>query len=498
MLKVLSVPQIRDLDAYTIANEPIASIDLMERASEAFCEWYISHYESDKTIAIIGGPGNNGGDGLAIARILQSKNYSVQVFIFQESSRRSDDFTTNLNRLDSNGVEVIDQGGFKSKLNQEIIIDAIFGSGLSRPLKGIYQEVVEDVNSLNKTVISVDIPSGLYADETNNKEDTIIRAKHTVAFQLPKLSFLLPQNHMFIGDWHLVDIGLNQSYIDDSDGKNYLLQKADIKAVVKKRSKFDHKGTNGKGLIISGSYGKMGAAVLATKAALKSGIGLLTVYVPKCGYTIMQTSIPEAMTLTDDHDFHLTAIPSTSQYDVVGIGPGLGRAGQTVEALSELIRNSEKPMVLDADALNILSMDHSLLETLPENSILTPHPKEFERLVGNWDNDFERLDKQKSFSARYGCIVVLKGAHTSISTPEGEVYFNSTGNPGMATAGSGDVLLGIITAFLAQKYSPTQSAILGVYLHGLAGDLAVCEQGEYSLIASDIIVYLPRAIMSFA
>ncbi|MEL7004391.1 MAG: NAD(P)H-hydrate dehydratase [Bacteroidota bacterium] len=499
MLKILSVQQIRDLDQYTIDHEPIASIDLMERASAAFCTWYTSCYGPNKRIGILCGVGNNGGDGLAIARILLGKNYFVHVYILGDINKSSKDFSINLSRMDGNKAITVEEVSDLEQLSEkEIIIDALFGSGLSRHLDGLNADVVEYVNKLDKVIISVDIASGLFADLPGRTDGRAIEPNHTVAFQVPKLSFLLPQNDKKVGHWHLVDIGLSEEFIGQLSSENFLLKEQDIRALIKKKGKFDHKGTNGRALIVAGSYGKIGAAVLSAQAAMRSGLGLLTMNIPMCGYDILQTSIPEAMVITDNSEHAITEINVNSNFDAIGIGPGLGRGSETSKALLDFIRDESKPLVVDADALNIIGDHSEIIATIPENSIFTPHPKEFERLVGTWSDDYERLSKQRDFSNKHKIIVALKGAHTSISDSDGQIYFNTTGNPGMATAGSGDVLLGIITSFLAQGYSPINSAIMGVFIHGLAGDMASKAIGEYALIASDIIQSIPKAIQSLS
>jgi NAD(P)H-hydrate epimerase len=321
----------------------------------------------------------------------------------------------------------------------------------------------------------------------------IIQAHHTVTFQLPKLSFLLPGNGSAVGSWHGVDIGLNREFIEQSKSTYFLIEKNDIKGMLRIRSKFNHKGNFGHALLIAGSFGKMGAAILAARAALRSGLGLLTVHVPTCGYEIMQTSVPEAMTSVDSSATLFSTVPTIEKFNCIGVGPGIGQDKQTVNALATLITQVEKPMVIDADALNILATNKELIPAIPKKSILTPHPKEFERLVGSWAHDVERIEKQIDFSCKTNTIVILKGAHTSVCTPEGMVYFNNTGNPGMATGGSGDVLTGLITSLLAQGCTPEESALLGVWIHGTAGDCASKIVGETGLIATDIINSLPEA-----
>jgi ADP-dependent NAD(P)H-hydrate dehydratase / NAD(P)H-hydrate epimerase len=496
MQKILNATQIKELDAYTIMHEPVASIDLMERACKAFVKWFAHEFDSSKRVGIVCGTGNNGGDGAGIARLLHEGGYSVTVWIVRGGVSESTDFKINLSRLKGK-VSVIDihtDFDFSSFALCHVLVDAIFGSGLSRPTEGIYARVIQAMNETKAIRVAVDIPSGLMVDKPSTGE--IVKAHHTISFQVPKLSFLLPECYAFVGNFKLVNIGLDKNYIRQLSTDYFLLEKKDIKSVIRPRSKFDHKGTFGHALLIAGSYGKMGAAVLSAKAALRSGVGLLTVHVPACGYQIIQTAAPEVMASVDPTEFYFANVPSVENYSAVGIGPGIGQDVATVKALRQLLERG-KPMVIDADAINILGANRELIHLIPQESILTPHPKEFQRLMGEWKNNFERLDKQREFSMKTKCIVVLKGAHTAITIPEGKVYFNNTGNPGMATAGSGDVLTGILTGLLAQGYSSTETAIIGVWLHGLAGDFAKRDFGEISLTSTDIIDRLSACFKLF-
>jgi ADP-dependent NAD(P)H-hydrate dehydratase / NAD(P)H-hydrate epimerase len=493
MLKILSSAQIRELDAHTIQAEPIASIDLMERACSAFVSWFTANFTNEHKIGIVCGTGNNGGDGLGIARLLNSQGYDVKVWIVRGEMPESTDFKINLERIRGKlpVFEIStpsDQGLFTDRT---ILIDAIFGSGLSRPADGIYKQAINCINNSDVIRVAVDIPSGLMADKP--AEGEIVHADHTVSFQLPKLSFLFPQSHPFAGTWHTVDIGLNKSFIRDAKCRHFLIEQKDIRERIRPREKFDHKGSFGHALLIAGSYGKIGAAVLSARAALRSGTGLLTVHVPACGYEIMQTSIPEAMVSIDNDTEIFSSLPELNRYSAVGIGPGIGQDKKTVAAFTKLLETSDKPLVIDADALNMLGANQELIHLIPKKSILTPHPKEFERLVGTWKNDFERLEKQVEFAKKTGVIILLKGANSSIAAPDGTVFFNNTGNPGMATGGSGDVLTGVITGLLAQGYSPLDAALIGCWVHGRAGDRAAGHFGQISLIASDLIDYLPEA-----
>ncbi len=493
MFKILSTNQIKELDQFTIDHEPIAPIDLMERACHAFVHWFVQHVRLEKKIGIVCGTGNNGGDGLGIARMLHERGYSAKVWIVRGEMGETESFKINLKRLPEKIIpsEISKQVNSALFKDCSVLIDAILGSGLSRPAQGIYAEVISSINQSEALRIAVDIPSGLFADA--HSEGEIVHADHTISFQLPKLSFLFPENHKYAGRWHLVDIGLSKEFIRDASANNFLVEPKSVKKMLRPRERFSHKGTYGHALLISGSFGKMGACILAAKAALRSGLGLLTVHIPSCGYSIIQTSVPEAMASVDETEKYFSRSPENLNYSCIGIGPGIGTDSETVNAFAKVLKEFNKPMVIDADGLNILSQNKELIDLIPEGSILTPHPKEFERLVGTWTNDFDRLEILRGFSAKIKSVVILKGAYSAIASPDGKVYFNPTGNPGMATGGSGDVLTGILTGLLSQGYSSTEAAILGVYAHGLSGDLAAADLGMNSLIAGDLIDFLPHA-----
>ena len=497
-MKILPVEKIREADAYTIEHEPIASIDLMERAASQIFHWLIKRVDKTHHFRVFAGPGNNGGDGLAVARMLHQKGYHVDVYIVRYTDKTSEDFNVNYRRLQKEtNVEIKDiqtPDDFPEMNSEEILIDAIFGSGLTRPVTGFVGDVVDKINNSDVVKVAIDMPSGLFADKTSIKDENhIVRADYTLSFQLPKLAFMMAENDPFVGSWHLLDIGLHPDYLNSVPTQNYFMVKEDVAPLLKTRRKFSHKGTYGHALLIAGSYGKMGAAVLSAEACLRSGVGLLHVHLPQVGYNIMQTALPEAMISLDRYPNYFSEVPDLLPYDAVGIGPGLGKEHQSQMALKLLLQEYKRPMVLDADALNILAENPTWLPFLPSSAILTPHPKEFERLAGKWEDDFDKLEKQRAFASKYQVVVVLKGAHTSICSPDGKCYFNSTGNPGMATAGSGDVLTGIITGLLAQSYSPLEAAVLGVYLHGFAGDLSAKKVGYEALLASDLIKRLGKS-----
>lgn len=495
-MEILSAEQIRAWDEYTMQHEPIASIDLMERAAASCLAWLEKAGYLDRSFSIYCGKGNNGGDGLALARMLSDLDCAVSVYILEFGNMGTEDFQTNLARLHQTPVEVSFIQGpehFHPVPPEDIVIDALLGSGLNRKLEGVTAQLVEYLNATGNVIISIDIPSGLFVSRSS-KGNTVIRASHTLSFQVCKPAFLVPENEAWVGEVHILDIGLHPGFLQQTRGEAEMLDPAIIGAIFRPRKSFAHKGNFGHALLVAGSYGKIGAAVLSARACLKTGSGLLTCDIPGCGYTILQTALPEAMLVMDpDEKIHTVVPPGLDKYSVVGVGPGLGQEDRTVAFFRELLQQYKKPMVLDADALNILATHPDFLPLLPPYSILTPHPKEFERLFGASADDYARLDKAREQAKKWQCIVVLKGHYTFIAMPGGKSYFNSTGNPGMAKGGSGDVLTGILTALLGQSYSPGEAALLGVYLHGLAGDLAADAHSQESMLPSDLTDHLGNA-----
>ncbi|MFD2936336.1 NAD(P)H-hydrate dehydratase [Spirosoma flavum] len=499
-MKILNVDQIRSLDQSTIQHEPIAPINLMERAALTFVDWFVDRFTPTTPTKIFCGLGDNGGDGLAIARLLLEREYPIEVYVVRYAPRESDDFMHNHRRLKLvfDSVHYIElTHDIPTIRHNEVVIDAILGSGLSRPSEGIVEDTVKAINRAPATVVSVDIASGLYPNQPNGSTDVIIEPDYTVTFQLPKLAFVLPKNGRYVGDWHILDIQLHKRYIDLAPTSYYFTQPREARLLLRKRDRFSNKGSFGHALLLVGSYGKIGAAILAARACLRSGVGLLTVQVPQCGYTILQTVVPEAMCRPDGNQNVLTGIapadqpgkqgPALTDYSAIGIGPGIGKAPETLVMLKNLLPTLKKPIVVDADALNLLSENRELLNQLPPNSILTPHPKEFERLTKKWANDYQKLDLLREFAQKYRVVVVLKGAYSAVATPDGDIHFNSTGNPGLSTGGTGDVLTGILTSLLAQGYDPVEAAVLGVFAHGLAGDRVAEQRGPIGMTASDVI-----------
>jgi NAD(P)H-hydrate epimerase len=492
-MKILTAEDIRRADQITLINEPIASIDLMERAATACFDWITANLQLNQRIIVYCGTGNNGGDGLAIARMLFQRGEDVQVYCIGDIEKSSPDFKINLQRWNklNKPIHLISAiADLPEHHIADLIVDALFGTGLSRHLSGIAAEVVSHVNQANAEVISIDLPSGMFPeDNADNTLDTIIQATHTLTFQTAKLAFLLADAGEKAGNWHVLNIGLDDDFIQHCKSSYHLIEKSACEAMVKPRKRFSHKGTYGHSLIVAGSKGKIGAAVLATGAALKAGSGLVSSFIPECGYTILQSTVPEAMCFTSQSEDHISGILDWNQFTSIAVGPGIGTHSDTIRTVIHLLENSKKPLVLDADALNIIAAQADLLNLIPKNSILTPHPKEFDRLFGSSASAYARLVKQQTIAKRHNLIIILKGAYTSIACPDGKIYFNSSGNTGMATGGSGDVLTGIIAALLAQAYKPDHAALLGVYFHGDAGDAAMRSILQQSITASDIVTF---------
>lgn len=500
-MKILSASEMKTADNQTVIKEQIESVDLMERASMALFEQLQKDFDIQDTLfSIVCGSGNNGGDGLALARIIEQNGGAVNVYLLKSQKYSKDNFI-NQQRLESLNIPIrffdLDENLEISK--HSVVIDALFGYGLSRGLDFEWKNIIKQINSTDNFVVSVDLPSGLLPDSVSDKNHPIVKATKTYTFQSPKLALLLPENAIYSGEFEVLDIQLDKGSIEEIQTNYFYTTLEDIRQKTINPNRFSHKGTFGYSLIIGGSYGKIGAVVLSSKAALKTGCGLVTAYVPKCGYTVLQAAFPEAMTLTDVEDNFITEFPKDiAQFSAIGIGVGMDTKPETQKAfirfLEDISKNQKQTkLVLDADALNILSQNKDALRFLPENTIITPHPKELERLIGSWKSDFEKLEKAMSFTKEFKLILVIKGANTCVVLPNGEFHFNATGNWGMATGGSGDVLTGIITSLLAQGYSSENATILGVFLHGLSADLQVKSIHKKSLIASDIVNGISQA-----
>ncbi len=489
-MKIFTAAQIKACDAYTIHASNISSTDLMERAAARCTEWINANMPKDSVFIVLCGTGNNGGDGLAITRMLHNIGYGAKAFLLQFSDNLSDDCQINLDRLlaiDKSMVEILQNGTFITDIPKHIIIiDAILGTGLNRAVEGWLADFINHINDVDNTKIAIDIPSGMPADNIPAQEAEILKADHTLSFQFYKRAFLHPETGKYAGNIELLDIELHPIFIESTHTNYQTIDSSIINTLYKARNPFSHKGDYGTALIVAGSYGMMGAAVLATKAALRSGAGKVKTLVPQIGYNIIQTAVPEAMCAVSGENY-ITKISHWADCKSVGIGPGLGTHEYTIKAFTDFMESVKQPVVLDADALNILGKHPELINKIPADSILTPHPKEFERVFGTAANSMQQLELARTQAMRYNIFIVLKAHHTAICTPEGECWYSTDGNAGMATGGSGDVLTGIITGLLAQGYKSYDAAIFSVYLHARAGDLAATKQGKQGLIAGDII-----------
>jgi NAD(P)H-hydrate epimerase len=442
------------------------------------------------------GKGNNGGDGLAIARQLLQLQYTVQIYVFENDKPASPDFETNLKRLNeiNKGVYWLNPATPLPVLEEkDIVVEAIFGTGLNKPATGFYAAVINHLNTLGATIASIDMPGGMYTDQSS-MGNTVVQATHTLTFQCHKLALLMAENNKYTGEVQVLDIGLHKGYSPSTPASLQTIDSNLIQAIYKPRNRFSHKGTFGHALIVGGKKGTMGACILSARACLRSGCGLVTASVPSWGMAVMQTAFSEAMALP----FNQLKKSDLHKYNAVGIGPGLGTGAKAKALVHDILVAAERPVVVDADGLNILAANKGWMEHLPPGSILTPHPKEFERLFGPAANDFEKMEVARRQAIALGVVIVLKGHHTFIAAPNGEGFFNTTGNSGMATGGSGDVLTGMITGLLCQGYSPSHAALLGVYLHGTAGDLAAVATGQEALIATDLINHIGAGFKTIA
>ncbi len=499
-MKIFTGSQIHELDKYTIEHEPVKSVDLMERAAKAITAAITDEWPSDKNVIVFAGPGNNGGDALAVARMLLDRGYDVAVWLFNIGNRLSEDCAENRRRLTAHSLmkkftEVTTDFDPPRLDSGTLLIDGLFGSGLNRPLTGGFASLVKYINQSHATVISIDVPSGLMTeDNTANVQANIVRAHTTLTLHQKKLAMMFADTQPFLGRVKVLDIGLSEEFIRDASCRYTTAEEADIKRNIIRRDPFAHKGAMGHALLIAGSYGMAGAAVLAAEACMRSGAGKTTVLTPDCNRSIIQTAIPEAIMRETRSGRCFTEAVDTEAYNAVAIGPGLGTDEDTAVALMAQLRRTACPIVLDADALNIIAAHRTWMQHLPAGLILTPHPGEMDRLCGNKSQSgYERLEAACDMAQRLQAHIILKGHHSALCAPDGSVTFNTTGNAGMATAGSGDVLTGIIAGLLARGYESARACLTAMFLHGLAGDIAARQTGEESLIASDIIRHIPHA-----
>ena len=505
MVKILSNSQLQEADAMTIGREPITSLDLMERAGNRCYDWLFANaperlfprdaQESEWRFAVFCGMGNNGGDGLVIARLLARNGYEVRAILLRHRKEASSDNLENQKRLKKARVELVEIDAiqqFPVLEPGEVVVDALFGSGLSRPLEGTAADLVKYINASGNMVVSIDMPSGLAAEDVASGQ-VMVKSDHTLVFESPRLALMYRENEAFVGEWATLPIGLDPQYMQETVTPYVISEERDVRSMLRPRPRAGHKGDFGHALLVAGAAGTTGAAVLAARACVRSGAGLCTVHTPATLHDAMLAAVPEVMHTRHEGGDHLSTLPPMDRYTALGVGPGMGMHPGTATMFKMIIQEHRGPMVLDADAINLLAENKTWIEYLSTGCILTPHPKEFDRLSGTSANSSERLEKARQFAIRSKSVVVLKGWHTAVCDPMGMVYFNPTGNAGMAKGGSGDALTGLLTGLLAQGIEPLQAALLGVYVHGLAGDLAATALGQDGMIVSDLIAELPRA-----
>ena len=495
-MKILNASQLSELDQYSCKEQEITSWELMERAASLAYEKIknrLKDHKNKSTITVLSGPGNNGGDGLAIAYFLDQDNFKVKVLLIDYTNSRSEDNQTNLERLDQHSncsITHIDKDSTLPRFNSnDIIIDAIFGVGLNRPMPFFVQKLIQQINQVNCHVVCIDVPSGMYLDRSPSVQEEVFKSDLIISFQTPKLPFYLPDYSDYICEVNIIDIGLSESRLNEISSHVQLIDLELVKSLVKPRKRFTHKGTYGHAVLVGGSKHMLGSILLSSKSCLRSGVGKLSVMMPSRGHSNLLHLSPESMLINNPSEDYITYPELNFRPDAVGIGVGLSQADEVFKSLKLWLQNSKSPMVIDADALNLIAKHDDLHRFIPKKSILTPHPGELKRLIGDWKNDFEKIEKIKAFSKSLDVIVLAKDAY-SLCIYHDQLYINSTGNPGMATAGSGDVLTGLITGLLAQGYSAFNAVLLGVYVHGMAGDIAVKSSSQQSLIASDLIASL--------
>ena len=504
-MKIFTTEQIREIDRVTIEKEGVSSLQLIERVAEGVTAEVISRLCANMRIAVFAGPGNNGADALAVARMLAEQGYRPEVFLFNKGGNRLSVDCAECKRqllalgADVDFTEVTGLFNLPLLSPQYIVVDGLFGSGLREPLTGGFRELVKYINDSGAQIVSIDVPSGMFGDwNPNSVHRNIIHATVTMAVQFPHPAFMMQDNAELVGEWKVIDIGLSQSAIRRTPAPFYLVERQDVKRILKPRAPFSSKADFGSALLVAGSYGMMGAAVLSARGALRAGAGKVTVYAPRCGYDVVQGAVPEAMYQASNSDIYINEIRPRSEYSSIAIGPGIGTADATINALENFLKLQEKPVVLDADALNCMARRQSLLHLVPVLSVITPHAGEFDRIFGPQPSAEARLVKAIEMSRYHNILIVLKGRYTTIVRPDGRLYFNSSGNAAMATPGSGDVLTGIIAALMAQGYRPEAAALAGVYIHGVAGDMAAETEGQYGVTAADIAANVGRAIKTIA
>lgn len=499
-MKILSAQQTREADLYTIENEPISSIDLMERAVSKLVDHIKDQFDSNTSFKIFCGKGNNGGDGLALARRLSELKFRIEVYVVDYSDKASQDFKVNYDRLLKRGIEPIHiQENFNLAIEDKsmVLIDALFGSGLNRPLEAWLKKLIKDLNALPNYKIAIDIPSGLFADDNSENDfEAILKADLTLSFQYPKRSFFHKMSRSYVGDFKVLDIQLDSRFMNSANSRHYHFEHKDAKELYQPRRSDSYKGSYGHALLIAGSGDKMGAALLSAESCLRGGAGLLTLSTVKSGQLALNTRLPEAMLHISSEGPEIENLADISKYKAIGIGPGIGTSETATSLLKRLISESSRPLVLDADALNILADNKTWLAFLPKGSILTPHIGEFRRLLGREDLGSDYEEQLRDFSVKNGLVTILKDSVTTVAGAAGNLFYLNNGSPALATAGSGDVLTGLVLALLSNSYSSIDAALLGAYIHAQSGSLAGEENSLETVLASDLPHYFSKVYQS--
>jgi len=485
-MKIFSGSQYRAWDAYSMSKQGIRSIELMERAAGAVFAWLQKNYDGYPCFYIFCGKGNNGGDGLALARMLLVAGKNIQVFVLETGSQGSPDFIENLRKLHNLNAAIVfcqNPQSFPNIPPDCILVDALFGTGLNKPPEGLALQLVNHLQQHQGIKIAIDMPSGLFTDRPSNPNH-VLPATHTLSFQGYKLSQLINENGPLLGEVLLLDIGLSANFEKDTEAAYETIDDDLIKMIIKPRNPYGHKGSFGNAAIIAGKQGMMGAAILASRGCLASGVGKTTLMAPESQLFIPQIAVPEVICEPSGKNIFENK-PELQRFRAIGIGPGIGTADITRDALLKTLLEIKQPVLLDADALNCLQPSYFQTTSI-QHGIITPHPGEFDRLFGTSENGFTRFEKALHKSAETGWYIVLKGHHTCIFTPKGKVFINTNGNDGMAKGGSGDLLTGFITGLMAQGYPLPEAAIIGVYLHGLSGNMAAEKFSRHSMQPSQM------------
>lgn len=500
-MKLFTNDEIRAIERQTLQQEAITSMTLIEHVGEAAASEISARYRPTRRTVVFAGPGNNGADALLTAHQLSQRGFKPVVYLFNiggnalkpDCKKARDILATKSPEVE---LHIIVKTFDTPDLGPgDLVIDGLFGSGLREPLAGGFMSLVRYINESGAKVVSLDVPSGMFAEWNHQgQERNIVHATLTLAVQFPRIAFFFAENADIVGQWKLLDVGLNKEIAEKTKSNFHLIEDTEVKSLLRKRPAFCSKADFGSALLVAGRYGMAGAAVLAAMGALRAGTGKLTVYGPQCIMPIVQNSVPEALFESDDDKLRLTSVSVEHEYSSIGIGPGLGNAEVTVGAVEALLQRSRQPLVIDADALNCIAHRPSMLKIIPRFSVLTPHAAEFDRIFGEQKSEETRLIKALEVSRHYNIMILLKGHFSKLVRPDGKVYINSSGCAAMATAGSGDVLTGIITGLIAQGYKPEVSALIGAFIHGRAGEIAAAENGTYGTVASDIAKATGRAI----